>query len=95
MRSGGGRRDAVKEKTMSTAARWAALAAIVALAGLCTGCGSDSAALQHSYDEGYAAGLAAGTQPEMSEDCQSCYGLGFSEGYEQGYTDGAASRRVP
>ncbi len=80
---------------MSAAARRTALAAIVALTGLCAGCGPDSAALQQSYDQGYAAGLAAGAQPNMSDDCRSCYGLGFTEGYEQGYADGSASQLAP
>jgi uncharacterized protein YfiM (DUF2279 family) len=75
-------------RTAGPAVRSALIVALV-ICGLLAGCGADSATLQGAYDRGYAAGLAAAQQPEMSDDCRSCYGLGFSEGYQQGYTDGA------
>jgi len=81
----------MKGMTMAGPAKRSALTAALVLCCLLAGCGGDSAALQESYERGYAAGLAAAQEPEMSDDCRDCYGLGYSEGYQQGYTDGAGN----
>jgi len=72
-----------------------AFTAALSICVLLTGCGADSAALQEAFDQGYAAGLADAEPDAMSDDCRNCYGLGFTEGYQQGYTDGAASKSSP
>ncbi len=52
----------------------------------------DAVSVEEAYALGYEDGLAAGEEKRMTEVCQSCYGLGFSEGYEYGYADGSAAR---
>ena len=81
-----------------TMARYGVRLALIGALALCvalTGCGADGAALQESFDRGYAAGLAEAQQNGTSDDCRSCYGLGFTEGYQQGYADGAANKSAP
>jgi hypothetical protein len=50
---------------------------------------------QTSYDRGYADGLAAAEKEADSELCQSCYGLGFAEGFQAGSQAGAADTSDP
>lgn len=39
---------------------------------------------EQAYQDGYAAGLAAAEEQHDADLCQSCYGLGFADGYESG-----------
>jgi len=48
-----------------------------------------------AYESGYADGLAAAEKEADSELCQSCYGLGFAEGFQAGSTAGAEDIPVP
>lgn len=61
------------------------------------GCGADQAELTEVYEEGYADGYEAAQKEAEEEDgpvpadCRDCYALGWDEGYQKGYADGAAA----
>ena len=67
---------------------------------LLAGCGASSEDLETAYGQGYEDGMAAATEEATgshgegevtSEQCGDCYALGWDEGYQQGYADGAAA----
>lgn len=52
----------------------------------------EQASVEEAYELGYEDGLQAAEEQQMTEVCQSCYGVGFNEGYQYGYADGSAGR---
>ena len=72
------------------------LLAVVLLAG----CDASSGELKAAYEQGYEDGMDAAAEAAIPSDgegevspeqCGDCYALGWDEGYQQGYADGAAS----
>ena len=49
---------------------------------------------EKAYDTGYQDGLADAEEKANAELCQSCYGLGFSEGYQSGYSSSSVGREI-